>query len=64
MESLFGHLPPYVGIVGLVAFVFAGRKFRDNWKHQEDGWQMRCWIYGLISALSFAAIALIPLQQG
>lgn len=55
-------LSPAMGVVLLLVMIFAGRAFRNNWKRQDEGWQMRAWLYGLPAALSFAALAFIPLD--
>jgi hypothetical protein len=57
-------LTPLAGIVLLLVMLFGGRAFRENWRAQKPGWRRRAWLYGLPSALSFLALALIPLRLG
>ncbi|MCV6596235.1 MAG: hypothetical protein OIF40_04020 [Mangrovicoccus sp.] len=55
-------LTPLTGTLLLLVMLFCGRQFRENWKLQAPGWEARAWIYGLPAAVSFFALALIPLQ--
>ncbi len=54
--NLFHEMPRWWGVVFLVVFAFSGRGFRENWKHQNQGWKGRCWLYGVLSTLSFCLL--------
>lgn len=57
-------LTPLSGVLLMLAMIFSGRAFRQNWKAQEDGWVRRAWLYGVPAALAFFALAFIPLETG
>lgn len=55
-SNFFSAIPSWFGVILLVLFAVAGRLFKDTWKNKQNGWQIRCWTYGLISFLSFAVM--------
>lgn len=48
----------------LLVMLYCGRQFRVNWKQQAPGWERRAWIYAVPAAVSFAALAFIPMNLG
>ncbi|NVK34531.1 MAG: hypothetical protein HWE23_08620 [Rhodobacteraceae bacterium] len=54
-------LTPLYGSLLVVLVVIAGYRFRDNWKHQPDGWKMRAWVYGLLAGIGLLILSFIPL---
>ena len=50
------------GLILLVALIFSGRAFRENWIKKGQNWIYKSWFYGLISSLSFLILALIPMK--
>lgn len=57
-------LTPVSGTLLLIVMVFCGRNFRQNWKAQEEGWVVRCWLYAVPVLISFCALAFLPLEIG
>lgn len=51
---------PLLAVLLLVAFVFAGRTLRKNWKEKGEGWQLKVWISGAIVVICFCILAFIP----
>tara|TARA_B100000482_G_C12578557_1_gene286896 strand:- start:316 stop:504 length:189 start_codon:yes stop_codon:yes gene_type:complete len=56
------HLPSYTGLVLVLAMIFFGHAFRKNWKNKKIGWTLKAWIFGLLSAISFFLLVLLPLN--
>ncbi|MDC3089014.1 hypothetical protein OA505_04415 [Alphaproteobacteria bacterium] len=50
------------GLILLVALIFFGRAFRENWIKKGKNWIYKSWFFGLISSLSFLILALIPMK--
>ena len=50
------------GLILLVALIFSGRAFRENWIKKGKNWIYKSWLFGLISSLSFLILALIPMK--
>ena len=55
-------LNPLFAAVLLVAMIYCGEVFRQNWVSQEPGWVKRAWIYGALAFLSFVVVAFVPLD--
>ncbi|MBG6159915.1 hypothetical protein IWQ52_006003 [Labrenzia sp. EL_159] len=60
MEEIY--LTPLTGSILVILAVGSGHLFRDNWKKQEDGWQRRAWLYGVLSGGSLLMLAFVPLK--
>lgn len=56
------YLTPLTGSILVVLAVGSGHLFRDNWKKQEDGWQRRAWLYGVLAGGSLLMLAFVPLK--
>ena len=56
-------LNPLLAAVLLVAMIYCGKVFRQNWAVQEPGWVKRAWIYGALAFLSFVVVAFVPLEM-
>ena len=47
----------------LIAMIYCGKVFRQNWLSQGSGWVKRAWIYGSLAFLSFVIVAFVPLDM-
>jgi len=63
MHLLSMTLTPLSGTVLMLVLILCGRQFRETWKAQGPGWAIRAWAWGVPAALSFAALALLPLTH-
>ena len=57
--EFFSYSPSYALIL-LIIFIIFGRLFIVNWKNKKEGWQLKAWIYGNISLISFLLLAFLP----
>ncbi|WP_029064968.1 hypothetical protein [Labrenzia sp. DG1229] len=60
MEEIY--LTPLTGSILVVLAVGFGHLYRDNWKKQEDGWQRRAWLYGVLAGGGLLTLAFLPLK--
>ena len=56
-------LDPLLAAFLLIAMIYCGKVFRQNWLSQGPGWVKRAWIYGSLAFLSFAIVAFVPLDM-
>ncbi|WP_068083837.1 hypothetical protein [Polycladidibacter stylochi] len=54
MGDYLTQIPSWWGVVFLVVFAMAGNRFRNTWKQRPKGWQLHCWLYAIITILSFS----------
>ena len=47
----------------LIIFIVFGRSFIENLKNKRNGWEKKAWINGIISAISFMFLILMPLKN-
>ena len=47
----------------LIIFIIFGRSFIENLKNKRNGWKKKAWINGIISAISFMFLILMPLKN-
>ena len=47
----------------LIIFIVFGRSFIENLKNKRNGWKKKAWINGIISAVSFMFLILMPLKN-
>ena len=47
----------------LIIFIIFGRSFIENLKNKRNGWKRKAWINGIISAISFMFLILMPLKN-
>ena len=47
----------------LIIFIVFGRSFIENLKNKRNGWKKKAWINGIISAISFMFLILMPLKN-
>jgi hypothetical protein len=63
LEGRYVLLNPLLGAVLLVAMIYCGKVFRQNWVSQRPGWVKRAWVYGSLAFLSFVVVAFVPLDM-
>ena len=56
-------LDPLLAAFLLIAMIYCGKVFRQNWLSQGPGWVKRAWIYGSLAFLSFVIVAFVPLDM-
>ena len=56
-------LNPLLAAFLLIAMIYCGKVFRQNWLSQGPGWVKRAWIYGSLTFLSFVIVAFVPLDM-
>ncbi len=56
-------LNPLLAAVLLVAMIYCGKAFRQNWASKGPGWVKRAWVYGSLAFLSFVVVAFVPLDM-
>ena len=47
----------------LIIFIVFGRSFIENLKNKRNDWKKKAWINGIISAISFMFLILMPLKN-
>ena len=47
----------------LIIFIVFGRSFIENLKNKRNDWKRKAWINGIISAISFMFLILMPLKN-
>ena len=47
----------------LIIFIVFGRSFIENLKNKRNDWKRKAWINGIISAISFIFLILMPLKN-
>ena len=47
----------------LIIFIIFGRSFIENLKNKRNGWKRKAWINGIISAIFFMFLMLMPLKN-
>ena len=53
---------PSNALILLIIFIVFGRLFIINWKKQKERWQIKAWIYGILTLISFLILAFLPLD--
>jgi TRAP-type C4-dicarboxylate transport system permease small subunit len=56
-------LNPLLAAFLLIAMIYCGKVFRQNWVSQGPGWVKRAWIYGSLAFLFFVIVAFVPLDM-
>jgi TRAP-type C4-dicarboxylate transport system permease small subunit len=56
-------LNPLLAAFLLIAMIYCGKVFRQNWVSQGPGWVKRAWIYGSLAFLFFVTVAFVPLDM-
>ena len=54
---------PLVGFCLLLFMIIFGKLFRENWKNKYGKWVIKSWVYGLISAISFFVMVMVPMTN-
>ena len=57
---MFGQLPPIAATALFTIAILAGHQFRRNWKNEGPAW--KAWLFGVVAAGCFAAVAFVPLS--
>ncbi|MEO0882138.1 MAG: hypothetical protein AAFY34_05355 [Pseudomonadota bacterium] len=54
------HLSPLAATILFVIAVFAGYRYRANWKQEGPAW--KAWMFGSIACVCFLTVGLVPVR--